>query len=50
MDGFSHGGGNNKQLNVLGNDLEPCKLSNDRSDIITAVSYTHLTLPTKRIV
>ena len=35
MDGFSHGGGNNKQLNVLGNDLEPCKLSNDRSDIIT---------------
>ena len=35
MDGFSHGGGNNKQLNVLGNDLEPCKLSNDRSDITT---------------
>ena len=63
MDGFSHGGGNNKQLNVLGNDLEPCKLSNDRSDITTGfyrdnccntgpddlgpVSYTHLTLPTK---
>ena len=35
MDGFSHGGGNNKQLNVLGNDLEPCNLSDDRYDIIT---------------
>ena len=35
MDGFSNNGGNNKQLNVLGNDLEPCKLSNDRSDITT---------------
>ena len=33
MDGFSSGGGNNKQLNVLGGVLEPCNydLHNDKN-------------------
>ena len=33
MDGFSSGGGNNKQLNVLGGILEPCNydLHNDKN-------------------
>ena len=33
MDGFSSGGGNNKQLNVLGGFLEPCNydLHNDKN-------------------
>jgi uncharacterized protein (DUF2237 family) len=35
MDGFSQNGGNNKQLNVLGSDLEPCKLSEERSGVVT---------------
>ena len=35
MDGFSHNGGNNKQLNVLGSDLEPCNLSDKKSNVIT---------------
>ena len=35
MDGFSNNGGNNKQLNVLGSDLEPCKLSEERSSVVT---------------
>ena len=35
MDGFSHNGGNNKQLNVLGSDLEPCNLSVKKSNVIT---------------
>ena len=35
MDGFSKNGGNNKQLNVLGSNLEPCKLSDERSSVVT---------------
>ena len=35
MDGFSHNGGNNKQKNVLGSDLEPCNLSDKKSNVIT---------------
>ena len=35
MDGFSHNNGNNKQLNVLGSDLEPCNLSDKKSNVIT---------------
>jgi len=36
MDGFSPRGGNNKQLNVLGGILEPCKsISQSDKDIIT---------------
>ena len=34
-------------LNRIG-DVEGCKLENDT--VVTPVSYTHLTLPTKRIV
>ena len=35
MDGFSRNGGTNKQLNVLGSDQEPCKFSDERSNVIT---------------
>ena len=34
MDGLYKRGGNNKQLNVLGSELEPCKSSNDKNEII----------------
>ena len=59
MDGSYKRGKNNKQLNVLGGELEPCVSSHDKNEIVTgfyrdnccntgpdAVSYTHLTLPT----
>jgi hypothetical protein len=35
MDGFSHRGENNRQLNVLGSGLEPCKFFETENDIIT---------------
>ena len=35
MDGLYKRGGNNKQLNVLGSELEPCKSFNDKNKIIT---------------
>ena len=35
MDGFSHNGGNNKQLNVLGSNLEQCNLYDKKSNVIT---------------
>ena len=35
MDGLNKRGGNNKQLNVLGSELEPCKSFNDKNEIIT---------------
>ena len=35
MDGLYKRGGNNKQLNVLGSELEPCRSSNDKNEIIT---------------
>ena len=35
MDGFTRNGGNNKQLNVLGSNLESCKPPNEKSDVIT---------------
>ena len=35
MDGLYKRDGNNKQLNVLGSELEPCKSFNDKNEIIT---------------
>ena len=35
MDGSYKNGRNNRQLNVLGSDLEPCKLTKDRTEIVT---------------
>ena len=35
MDGSYKKGGNNKQLNVLGGDLEPCRTSNVENEIVT---------------
>ena len=35
MDGLYKRGGDNKQLNVLGSELEPCRSSNDKNEIIT---------------
>ena len=35
MDGSHNRGGNNKQLNVLGGDLEPCNSSKDKNEIVT---------------
>ena len=35
MDGLYKNEGNNKQLNVLGSELEPCRSSNDKNKIIT---------------
>ena len=35
MDGLYKRGGNNKQLNVLGSELEPCRSSNDKNEIVT---------------
>ena len=35
MDGFSPRRGDNRQLNVLGSDLEPCKFSETKNYIVT---------------
>ena len=35
MDGTFHRRGKNKQLNVLGGDLEPCRSSKHESEIVT---------------
>ena len=35
MDGTFHRRGKNKQLNVLGGDLEPCRSSKHKSEIVT---------------
>ena len=35
MDGYYKRGGNNKQLNVLGGDLEPCLSSKNKNEIVT---------------
>lgn len=35
MDGIYKRGGNNKQLNVLGSELEPCSSFQDKNEIIT---------------
>ena len=35
MDGYSKNGGNNKQLNVLGRDIEPCISYEDKNEIKT---------------
>ena len=35
MDGSYKKGGNKKQLNVLGGDLEPCKSSNNKNEIVS---------------
>ena len=35
MDGVYKKGGNNKQLNVLGSYLEPCKSSKEKNEIVT---------------
>ena len=42
MDGSYKRGKNNKQLNVLGGDLEPCVSSHDKNEIVTGLSLIHI--------